>query len=268
MVQDRFHSPTRSAASISPTGDQMSDVTTRADDRWARLTLMLWSQHEEDWRERVKSGKMVSTIEPSTCSHPTSARQKGANQYARWANCKKCQQRLSTEKRDYWKEAKVLREKALEKGGNGQKDGGTEEQSFPIRSKTAWATSPSSHSRTDERSAEKRSTEQERVRTWTDITNSKGSREQQYQQPSRGSAQGTGTISRVSATHVGAAITDAASSSTAGVCSDGSHSTVRGNATSSNGVDIRGDAAKDLARVVRDGSTPEGRRLREQLWVW
>ena len=31
---------------------------------------------------------------------------------------------------------------------------------------------------------------------------------------------------------------------------------------------VRGDAAKDLARVVRDGSTPEGQRLREQLWVW
>ena len=115
MTQDRFHSPTRSAASISPLGDQMSDVTTRADDRWARLTLLLWSQREEDWRERVKSGKMVGTIEPSTCSHPTSARQKGANQYARWENCTKCQQRLSTEKRDYWKEAKVPREKASEK---------------------------------------------------------------------------------------------------------------------------------------------------------
>ena len=153
-------------------------------------------------------------------------------------------------------------------GGNGQKDGGTEGQSFPIRSKTASATSPSSHSRTDERSAEKRSTEQERVRTWTDITNSHGSSEQQYQRSPRGSAQGTGTASRVPATHVGAAITDAASSSTAGVCSDGSHSTARGNATRSNGVDIRGDAAKDLARVVRDGSTPEGQRLREHLWVW
>ena len=35
-----------------------------------------------------------------------------------------------------------------------------------------------------------------------------------------------------------------------------------------NGVDIRGEAAKDLAREVRDGSTPEGQRLREQLWVW
>ena len=33
-------------------------------------------------------------------------------------------------------------------------------------------------------------------------------------------------------------------------------------------MDIRGDTAKDIARVVRDGSTPEGRRLREQLWVW
>ena len=157
---------------------------------------------------------------------------------------------------------------SLGEGGNGQKDGGTEEQSFSIRSKTASATSPISHSRTDERSAEKRSTEQQRVRTWTDITNSHGSREQQYQQPPRGSTQGTSTTSRVSATHVGAAITDAASSSTASVCSDGSHSTARGNTTSSNGVDIRGDAAKDLARVVRDGSTPEGRRLREQLWVW
>ena len=67
---------------------------------------------------------------------------------------------------------------------------------------------------------------------------------------------------------MGAAITDAAGSSTAGVCSDESHSTARGNATSSNGEDIRGDAARDLARVVRDGSTPEGQRLREQLWVW
>ena len=48
-------------------------------------------------------------------------------------------------------------------GGNGQKGGGTEEQSFPIRSKTASATSPSSHSRTDERSVEERSTEQDRT---------------------------------------------------------------------------------------------------------
>ena len=133
---------------------------------------------------------------------------------------------------------------------------------------TASATSPSSHSRTDERSAEKRSTEQDRVRTWTCIPNSHGSSEQQYQRSPRGSAQGTGTASRVPATHVGAAITDAASSSTVGVCSDGSPSTAHENATSSNGVDIRGHAAIDLARVVRDGSTPEGQRLREQLWVW
>ena len=33
-------------------------------------------------------------------------------------------------------------------------------------------------------------------------------------------------------------------------------------------MDIRGDATKDLVRMVRDGSTPEGQRLREQLWVW
>ena len=246
----------------------MSDVTTRADDRWARLTLLLWSQHEEDWRERVKSGKMVGTIEPSTCSHPTSARQKGSESICQMGKLHE----MSATTLDG--EARLLEggegstRESLGEGGNGQKDGGTEEQSFPIRSKTASATSPSSHSRTDERSAEKRSTEQDRVRTWTCITNSHGSSEQQYQRSPRGSAQGRGTASRVSATHVGAAITDAASSSTAGVCSDGSHSTARGNATSSNGVDIRGDAAKDLARVVRDGSTPEGRRLREQLWVW
>ena len=178
----------------------MSDVRTRADDRWARLALLLWSQREEDWREPVKSGKMVSTIEPSTCSHSTSARQKGANQYARWENCTKCQQRLSTEKRDYWKEAKVLHEKALEKEEMAKGNGGTEEQSFPIRSKTASATS-------------QRSTEQDRVRTWTGITNSHGGSKQQYQRSPRGSAQGTGTASRVLATHVGAAITDAASSS-------------------------------------------------------
>ena len=153
-------------------------------------------------------------------------------------------------------------------GGNGQKDGRTEAQGFSICSKTASATSPSSHSRTDERSADKRSTEQDRVRTWTCITNSHGSSEQQHQRSPREGAQGTGTASRVPATHVGAAITDAAGSSTTGVCSDGSHSTARGNTTSSNGVDIRGDAAKDVARVVRDGSTPEGQRLREQLWVW
>ena len=79
---------------------------------------------------------------------------------------------------------------SLRGGGNGQKDGGTEEQSFPIRSKTTSATSPSSHSRTDERSAEKRSTEPERVSIWTDTTNSHGSRGQQHQQPPRGSAQG------------------------------------------------------------------------------
>ena len=67
---------------------------------------------------------------------------------------------------------------------------------------------------------------------------------------------------------MGAAITGAAGSSATGVCSDGSRSTARGNTTSSDGMDIRGDAAKDLAKVVRDGSTSERQRMREQLWVW
>ena len=38
----------------------------------------------------------------------------------------------------------------------------------------------------------------------------------------------------------------------------GSHSTARGNRTSSDDMDVRGDAAKDLAKAVRDGSTSEG----------
>ena len=55
----------------------------------------------------------------------------------------KCQQRLSTEKRDLDGEARLLEggegstRESLGEGGNGQKDGGTEKQSFPIRSKTA-----------------------------------------------------------------------------------------------------------------------------------
>ena len=153
-------------------------------------------------------------------------------------------------------------------GGTGQKDGRAEEQGFSICPKTASATSPGSHSRTDERSVEKRSTEQARVISWTRITSPHSSSEQQHQRSPRGGAHGTGTARRVLATHVGAAITDAAGSSATGVCSDGSHSTARGNTTSSDGMDIRGDAAKDFARVVRYGSTSEGQRLREQLWVW
>ena len=46
-------------------------------------------------------------------THPLSARQKGANQCARCENCLQCHQRLVTEKRDYWKKARFLPEKAL-----------------------------------------------------------------------------------------------------------------------------------------------------------
>ena len=48
------------------------------------------------------------------CVHPGPKRQKGANQYARWANCTRCHQRLVTEKRDYWKEARLLRARKME----------------------------------------------------------------------------------------------------------------------------------------------------------
>ena len=183
---------------------------------------------------------MTNTIKPSTCTHPTSARQKGANQYARWENCTKCKQRLSTEKRDYWKEAKVLREKALEKEEMARR---MEEQKNRAFRSAPRRPRPRVRVPTLEQMNDQLRNDQpnkKRDRTWTDITNSHGSREQQYQQPSRGSTQGTSTTSRVSATHVGAAITDAASASTASVCSDGSHSTARGNTTSSNSMDIRG----------------------------
>ena len=211
---------------------------------------------------------MAGTIGPSTCSHSTSARQKGGESICQVGKLHEMSAKtLDGEARLLEGGEDSTRESSGE-GGNGQNDGRVEEQGFPISPKTASATSPSSHSRTDERSVETRSTEQDRVRSWTRITSPHGSSEQQHQQSRRGGAQGTGTASRVLATHVGAAITDAAGSSATGVCSDGSHSTARGNTTSGDGVDIRGDAARDLARVVRDGSTSEGQRLREQLWVW
>ena len=91
-------------------------------------------------------------------------------------------------------------------GVDGQKNGRAEEQGVAICPKTAPATSPGSHSPTDERLVEKRSTEQARVRSWIRITSPHGSSEQQHQRSPRGGAQGTGTTSRVLATHVGAAV--------------------------------------------------------------
>ena len=158
-----------------------------------------------------------------------------------------------------------VRERSGE-GGDGQEDGRTEEQGLPIRPKTASATSPGSHTRTDERSVEKRSTEQARARSWIQITSAHGGSEQQHQRSPRGGAQGTGTTGRILATHLDAAVSDATGSSATGVRSDGSQSATRGNTISSDGMDVRGDAAKDLARVVRDGRTSEGQLLRER-WL-
>ena len=262
MTQDRFHSPTRPAASISPLGDQMSGGRSMGStDTTAVVTTRRGlARASQVWQE--------GRIEPSTCSHPTSARQKGANQCARWENCTKCQQRLSTEKRDYWKEAKVLRDKALEKEEMARRM--EEQKNRAFRSATRRPRPRARVPTLEQMNDQLRNDQPNKTESgpWTCIPNSHGSSEQQYQRSPRGSAQGTGTASRVPATYVGAAITDAASSSTVGVCSDGSPSTAHEDATSSNGVDIRGHAAKDLARVVRDGSTPEGQRLREQLWVW
>ena len=112
---------------------------------------------------------------------------------------------LSTENRDYWKEAKILRVKALEKeemAGRMEEQKNSAFRSAPRRPRPR---APDSHTRTDERSVEKRSTEQAPVRSWIRITSPHGSSEQQHQRSPRGGAQGTGTTSRVLATHVGAA---------------------------------------------------------------
>ena len=125
----------------------------RADDRWARLTLLLWSQREESgasesslarWQarsnlQRARTHLCATGGRKSICQigklHETSAKT------------------LDGEARLLEGGEGSTRE-SFGEGGNGQKDGGTKEQSFPICSKTASATSPSSHSRTDERSVE------------------------------------------------------------------------------------------------------------------
>ena len=101
---------------------------------------------------------------------------------------------------------------ARESSGEGGKDGRTEEQGLPDRSKTASTTGPRPHTRTNERPVEKRSTEQTRSRSWIHPTSACG----------RGSAQGAGATSRVFATHLDATVTDATGSSAASVRSDGS----------------------------------------------
>ena len=227
-------------------------------------TTAVWSQREEDWRERVKFGKMVGTIEPSTCSHLLSTTE-GSESICQMGKLHEMSTKTFDGEARLLEGGEVLREKALEKEAMARRMEEQKNRAF--------------------RSAPRRLRPRARVPTLEQmndqVRNDQPNKTESGPGPASRTptvaaavptitsrAQGTGTASRVPATHVGAAITDAASSSTAGVCSDGSHSTGRGNATCSNGVDIRGDAAKDLAKVVRDGSTPEGQRLREQLWVW
>ena len=66
-------------------GDDMTDVMTRADDRCARLTLLLRSLREEERHQLTKPNRVASTAEIPMCVHLGSKRQKGANQCARWA---------------------------------------------------------------------------------------------------------------------------------------------------------------------------------------
>ena len=113
------------------------------------------------------------------------------------------------------KEAKVLREKALEKEEMARRMEEQKNRAFrsaPRRPRPR-ARVPTLEQMNDQlRNDQPNKNETElgpTSRTPTVAASSK------YQQPSRGSTHGTGTTSRVSATHVGAAITDAASSSTA-----------------------------------------------------
>ena len=49
----------------------MTDVITRADDRWARMTLLLWSHCEEERRQLMKPNRSAGAPETSTCTHPS-----------------------------------------------------------------------------------------------------------------------------------------------------------------------------------------------------
>ena len=211
-------------------------------------------------------------IEPSTCSHPTSARQKGANQHARWENCSKCQQRLSTEKRDYWKEAKILREKALEKEEMARRMEEQKNRAFrsaPRRPRPR-ARVPTLKQMNDQLRNDQPSKPESGAipgpASRAPIVAASSSTNDHLEEVLKGQAQQAKFLQHmwVQQSQMQQALQQQVCALTGGIQQLAETQQV----AASGGMDIRGDAAKDLARVVRDGSTSEGQRLREQLWVW
>ena len=164
-IETVFHSPTRSPASISPLGDQMSDVTTRADDRWARLTLLLWvttrggvARASQVWQDG-RYDRTFDVLAPylSTTEGSESISQVG-KLHEMPAKTLDREARLQEGGEDPTRDKLWRRRKWPE----GWKSRRTELSDLP---QDGLGHEPGSNSRTDERSVEKRSTEQARVRS-------------------------------------------------------------------------------------------------------
>ena len=222
MTPHRFHSPTRSPASISPLGDQMSQSgrTTDGGGRPMGSTdiaavvptrggvaraSQIWQGGGDD---RIFD---VLAPGPSTTEGGELMRQVG--------------KLLKTPATTHDGEARLLeggkdpaRESSVEGGKwpGGWKSRRTGPSGPPPRRPST--TSPRPHTPTDERPVEKRATEQARSRSWIHPTSARGGSEQQQQRSPRGSAQGASATSRVFfATHLDATVTDATGSAAAGV---------------------------------------------------
>ena len=169
-----------------------------------------------------------------TYTHPLSARQKGANQYARCENSLKCHQRLVTETR-LLEGGKVSSREGSEEGGNRPENGRAEEQGHQSAAKTTPPNGTCAHAR-----KYKRPGEQARSRSRISLADVRLSSARKCLR--------TIPTGRILSTNVDTTDADARGSPAAGDCTDGCHSATRANT-------VRGDAAKRLARVVRDGST-------------
>ena len=152
---------------------------------WADLPL--WSHREEERRQLLKPNRW--RVLPRPRRAPSSARQRGANEHARTENSSKCQQCLrDRQKRDSWREARLLCEKALEKEETARR---MEEQKKEQGLQSATGTSPPTgacaHAPSDGRPSE-----QARSRSRVSLTDVRGSSEQcrgsKQRHSSRGSA--------------------------------------------------------------------------------
>ena len=92
------------------------------------LTLLLWSQREEEWRERVKiwqdggCDRIFDVLAPGL-STTEGGRINTPGGEKLLENASRDSRRRSA---DYWKEARILSEKTSGEGGNGQEDGRAE----------------------------------------------------------------------------------------------------------------------------------------------